>query len=243
MGIFDEYGSGEVGTATDLQDHAGKPRGAGVFGEYGSRDASIGDDGLYAIDADTFVQNGEKYRLQGVDAREIAKAYDGEWEFGQTGGVEQKDVIVALANKYGYTTAAPVLDAHGNIQRDKTESKRIIGDLVNDRGESFTDKLIREGILGTTRYSSDEQVRAKTGGQLQDAFRDQLIRQGDTSTVTAWDVASADLQNVINSDGLNRKLAPLNEAQFAAAQAASDELGLDNPYSCLLYTSPSPRDS
>ena len=192
---------------------------------YEEADTFIGNEGLYALDADTFgiAGSNERFRLEGVDAREVEKIVGGKYKFGQHGGKAQTSTIVGLANQYGFTKVRNTgrKDVHG----------REIADLVNENGESFTDKLLYEGVLGTTRFSDTEQVKTKQAGQLADLFRDQKLRQGDASGVSTWDVASADLQAFINQEGINRKLAPLNEAEFAEAQRQADELGLDNPFS------------
>ena len=186
----------------------------------------IGNEGLYAIDADTFGISGSdnRYRLAGVDAREISKIVDGDYKFGQLGGQEQKDYVIRLANRYGYTKVKPTgqVDPFG----------REIADLVNARGESFTHKLISENIVDLHKdYATIDQVTARDYGQLSDLFKTEKINRGEDTTVTAWDLAAADLNRTLSEGGLAPKLAPVNEAQFAEAERVSRELGIDNPYS------------
>ena len=186
----------------------------------------IGNDGLYAIDADTFGQVGSdtRYRLAGVDAREVEKVLGGEHRFGELGADEQRDYVIRLANRYGYTNVKST--------GQKDPFGREIADLTNAHGESFTDKLIREGVVDLHKdYATTDQVIAQDYGKLADAFRDQNIRRGEDTTISAWDLAAADIQRTIAGGGLIPKLNPLNEAEFAEAERLSRELGIDNPYS------------
>ena len=128
-------------------------------------DKNIGEN-IFAIDADTFYDRttGQKYRLPSVDAKEVGKIVDGKVKHGEHGGIEQTQAIVELANKYGYTIVKPRLDANGNPVLG--ERDRIIADLVDENGNSFSERLIREQVVGLHgKYSTNEDLKTRNIGE------------------------------------------------------------------------------
>jgi hypothetical protein len=102
------------------------------------------------VDGDTVKgQDGTLYRIQGFDAPEISKFIDGEFKMGTMGGIEAAKSLRNLANQTGYTNLK-VLD-------DDAAYDRKTAILVNDRGESFTDRIIKEDVLNPT-FQTEERL-------------------------------------------------------------------------------------
>lgn len=173
------------------------------------------NDRLSFIDADTIKDaDGKSYRLQGFDAPEISKFIDNAYKDGEAGGAIATETIARLARDRGFTNLKPVLDGNGNIQLDPW--KRQISDLTNDAGESFTKRLISEGIFQPTKYASPAEAAASQLGKAQ--------RQRDLQAGVAkddWDVARDMIEDGALQEGaksLGFKQIALNEQQLADAK-------------------------
>jgi hypothetical protein len=96
------------------------------------------------VDGDTVKSDdGTLYRIQGFDAPEMLKFLgDQGIKAGTMGGTEAAIALRNLANKTGYTTLKDT--------GEQAAYGRKTGILINDRGESFTDRIIKEGVLAPT---------------------------------------------------------------------------------------------
>ncbi len=171
------------------------------------------------IDADTLQgSDGVKYRIQGINAPEVEKVIDGEYKTGEAAGQITTDTIRNLANKQGFTTVRPVLDADGNEVKDKYD--RVITDLVNDKGESFKSKLLESGVLDPTNFTTNEDRLTSELGQLR---REQANLAG-TPADSEWDKARKLIEEGALAEGFKQygfKETAIDEAQLAAANATN----------------------
>ena len=173
----------------------------------------------YWVDGDTINKNGIKYRLAGFDTAEIEKMIlegDGLKEFmhkqGTAGGTASVKIMSELANKMGYTNLVPVLDAKGKPQKDLYG--RTLANLVNDSGQSFRQKVLTAGILGTSAYSSGLDSAISNMGAIE------RLENPNIEIKDEWDQARADIQGAEIADGkysLGVKKLAHNEAELAAA--------------------------
>lgn len=80
------------------------------------------------IDADTLQDDeGNRFRLQGIDAAEVEKVTNGKFKQGTAGGGASTEIISNLANEQGFTNLVPQFDEHGKPVRDPFG--RIVSDL------------------------------------------------------------------------------------------------------------------
>ena len=149
----------------------------------------LGGTGKSFIDADTLAdENGERYRIQGVDAGEVEKVIDGKYKLGTAGGEDTVGILSSLANEQGYTNVVPQLDDTGQPLRDPFG--RIIADLTNDKGESFKTQLLEAGAFDVNKYTTEQDVLAR---DIAEARRRQATLKGDY-TANAFDQAAADIK-------------------------------------------------
>ena len=170
------------------------------------------------IDADTLQDDeGNRFRLQGIDAGEVEKVIDGKYKLGTAGGAETTDVIRGLANEQGFTNVVPQFDEKGQPVYDRFG--RIISDLTNDKGESFRTKLLEAGAFDVNKYTTQQDIAAR---DIAEARRNRDTLSGDY-TENAFDIAAQQIEDAELADGaktLGFKRTALNEAELAAAKAA-----------------------
>ena len=170
------------------------------------------------IDADTLQDDeGNRFRLQGIDAGEVEKVIDGKHKLGTAGGAETTDVIRGLANEQGFTNVVPQFDEKGQPVYDRFG--RIISDLTNDKGESFRTKLLEAGAFDVNKYTTQQDIAAR---DIAEARRNRDTLSGDY-TENAFDIAAQQIEDAELADGaktLGFKRTALNEAELAAAKAA-----------------------
>lgn len=107
--------------------------------------------GFQFVDADTVkTPDGVLHRLQGFDAPEISKLVGGELQLGTAGGQAALAAIQEFAIKNGFTNLKELEGsaAHG----------RKLSTLVNDKGESLSNLLLKTGVFNLTPQSTPEQV-------------------------------------------------------------------------------------
>lgn len=133
------------------------------------------------VDADTVIDEdtGTRVRLAGINNRE-APSFDpktGRFKQGDFGGQLQEEINQKIAKDLGYTEL--VYDPN---KVDKY-SRATGGDLLNDKGERFSDYLLSRGLATPTQYSDNQQLNAVAVGRLERAQRaseepfDRLYRQ------------------------------------------------------------------
>ena len=180
----------------------------------------------YFVDGDTVDKGGVRYRLVGFDTPEVSKILDdGTFKEGTAGGSAATAIMSKLANDNGFTNIRPLTDGKGNIKKDFYG--RTLADLVNSSGQSFKDKILREGILGTSAYSSDLDVAKHSVGSLE-----RFYGMGSDET-TSYDLArnqmlSARIKEGEFSQGI--KKVAFDEKELAAA----NQLEQGNYYSQTL---------
>lgn len=171
------------------------------------------------IDADTLKdKKGNSFRIQGIDAPEVEKVINGQYQLGEAGGAASTDTLRRLANDRGFTNVVPVLDADGNPLKDQFD--RVIVDLKNEDGESFKSKILESGILQPGRYTSNEDRLTAELGQLR---RDQDNLEGVATEDSDWDKARKTLEKAMYEEGAKSfgfKQTAVDEAKLASLKAA-----------------------
>lgn len=103
------------------------------------------------VDADTVkTPDGVLHRLQGFDAPEITKLVGGELKLGTAGGQAALAAIQDFAIRNGFTNLKE-LDSSAAYGRK-------LSTLVNDKGESLSNLLLKTGVFNLTPQSTQEQV-------------------------------------------------------------------------------------
>ncbi len=182
------------------------------------------NDRLNFIDADTVQDNeGNLYRLQGFDAPEVSKLFDNQYKPGEAGGQVATESIARLARDRGYTNIKPVIGEDGKPMVG--QFGRPIVDLTDDAGDSFVNRVLKEGIFEPTKYASSmDMTRAALG---------QNSRERDAEVGVAkdeWDTARQMIEDGALQEGaksLGFKQTALNEQQLANAKRS----GLGNYFS------------
>ena len=176
------------------------------------------------IDADTLADGeGNRYRIQGVNAGEVEKVIGGEYTQGTAGGQVATDVVSKLATEQGYTNVTPLLNPDGTPQVD--DFGRSLADLTNDKGESFKTGLLKAGVFDVNKYTTEEDIAAR---DIAEARRNQARLDG-TFAEDAFDQAATQIKEAEIAEGAKRlgfKETALNEAQLAAAK----QMGLGHLY-------------
>ena len=171
----------------------------------------LGGTGTSFIDADTLAgQQGERYRIQGVNAGEVEKVIDGQYKLGTAGGQDTTKIISTLANEQGFTNIVPLLDDEGKPIVD--DFGRTIIDLKNDKGESLKTSLIEAGAFDINKYTTEQDIAAR---DIAEARRRQETLEGDY-TANAFDQAAVDIKEAELAEGAKQwgfKRTALNEAQ------------------------------
>lgn len=178
---------------------------------------------LSFLDGDTIVNNdsGEKYRLPGVDAAEIEKFVGGVYKPGTAGGTASAQAVRELANEYGYTNLKPRLLPNGEVERD--QFGRVIADLTDETGRTFTSKALSEGVFRPTKFSSEIDSLTYELGEARRAKQQADPNAVTDGTETAWDIARGNIQEAMAKEGFMQygvKKMARNESELAAAQRA-----------------------
>ena len=214
------------------------------------------------LDADTVQDSeGNSYRLSDVNAAEVGRVTpEGGLKFGSELGITQNKAV------------RDVIDYGGFNQLETTGKKgfydREIADLKNAQGQNLGSYLVSEDIVKPTQYTSDETIRDRS----MNLFRNRM-KQYETATTPvtqARDVVNKLLTELPHrSLGIAESREEYHAAQGFAedierteflisdlegklkqgnlspeeTQLAQEELSVLRNNYCLLYTSPSPRDS
>ena len=178
---------------------------------------------LSFLDGDTVVNNdsGEKYRLPGVDAAEIEKFIGGVYKPGTAGGTASAQAVRELANEYGYTNLKPRLLSNGEVERD--QFGRVIADLTDETGRTFTSEALSEGVFRPTKFSSEIDSLTYELGEARRAKQQADPDAITEGTETAWDIARGNIQEAMAKEGFMQygvKKMARNESELAAAQRA-----------------------
>lgn len=177
------------------------------------------------IDADTIRDaEGNSYRIRGFDAPEISKLLrneDGTPKFvsGTAGGARVTESLQRLAREQGFTNVV-------KMDEDAAYGRGTV-DLQNDRGESFTRTLIKNGVVGLQPQSTQEDINAYYTAQL---FEDEVDNKTDgVFKDTAKKVAQAIKEESYGD--LRFKEQAVNELQYALGgdEYYSSNLMFDNP--------------
>ena len=155
------------------------------------------------VDGDTVKgDDGTLYRIQGFDAPELGKFLGGKFKPGTQGGTAAAQALKNLANKTGYTNL--------KVLSEDAAYGRKTAILTNDRGESFTDRVIQEGVLDPTFQTNERTIIEKNAKEL---FGDLLPQNEDANEFSK--AAELIKQGMIQEgyDSSNFKVAALNEAQ------------------------------
>ena len=168
------------------------------------------------VDADTLVKDGQRYRIQGIDAPEVEKWVNDSYDFGTAGGAASTDIIRKLANEQGFTNVKPLLDENGEPQIDPFGRPLI--DLVDETGQSFRSRILESGVLEANRYTTNTDRLTSEWGEMR---RQQAALTGET-TDNEWDQARTKLEAAMAGEGakqLGFKRAALDETQLAFARS------------------------
>jgi len=177
----------------------------------------------YFVDGDTVDKGGVSYRLVGFDTPEISKIIeDGVLKRGTPGGNKATAIMSKLANDNGFTNIRPLTDGKGNLKKDIYN--RVLAELVDESGNSFKDKILREGILGTSAYSSDLEKAKFELGAIDRFYRLSNKNPSDYEKARQ-DMLDARIKEGEFSKGI--KNIAFDEEELAAA----NQLGLGNYYS------------
>lgn len=177
----------------------------------------------YFVDGDTVNKGGVSYRLVGFDTPEVSKIIeDGVLKRGTPGGDKATAIMSKLANDNGFTNIRPLTDSKGNLKKDMYN--RVLAELVDESGNSFKDKILREGILGTSAYSSDLEKAKFELGSIDRFYRLSNKNPSD------YDKARQDLLDARIKEGEFSK-GIKNIAFDEEELAAANQLGLGNYYS------------
>ena len=161
------------------------------------------------VDADTIRgEDGEKYRIQGMDAPEISKVLGGRYGGATAGGIETTSAMQRLAREQGFTNVVK-LD-----QRDPFGRQMI--DLRDDKGNSFTTKIISSGALESNAYTKRRDADAAT---IRSLFDDQMDRGTDTFKKGADEIRAA-IESEERSDKLFRSQA-IDELNYVRGGGSS----------------------
>ena len=172
---------------------------------------SVNED-LSFYDADTLTnKKGELFRIRGFDAPEVSKLQATGFQQGEAGGEANTEILSGLAKNQGYTNMRPVIGPDGKPQMGKFN--RPIVDLVNDAGESFSDRLLAEGLQDPSKYTDDTQRLTSLLGQNQ---RQREVLAGTPQD--EWGQAKAKLEQAELEEGaksLGFKQTASNEVELA----------------------------
>ena len=176
-------------------------------------DYDIGDSGYKFIDGDTFrnKETNESVRFEGIDIEEVEKVLkDKGYIMGESGGQVAKQYIASLANRYGYTQV--------KVKDEDAGYGRKVGDLVNDKGESFQNLLISSGIakptfIGrTTKTMSDDDYSRYLHGVADRSIADPYRKKSDIE-IASQIIKAASLEST-GGEIIAKKRA-LNEAEYS----------------------------
>ena len=182
---------------------------------------ALGGTGAVFIDADTLHRGDEKFRIQGINAPEVEKVIKGDYKLGTAGGEQYTKSISDLANEQGFTNITPLLDENGNPQVD--DFGRTLAQLTNEAGDSFAQRALESGLFDVNKYTNESDALAS---RIAEARRDRdNLDILNAPQADAWDQARVKLEEAILEEGGKQR-------GFK-----------QTPNTCLLYTSPSPRDS
>ena len=175
------------------------------------------------IDADTVRDSdGNKYRIQGMDAPEISKIIDGQVTASTAGGYEVTSSIQKLAREQGFTNVV-LLD-----QKDPFGRQMV--DLQDSKGNSFTNRVISSGALESNAYT---QAQDTLDAEIHALFGDQVESSNDE-----FKEAAASIQQAIQAESRENKLfreAAINELDYlrsggsSLSGMASANLEFDDP--------------
>ena len=162
---------------------------------------TIGNDGLVAIDGDTVETPhfDKPIRLSGYDTGETSKWIDGEMKLGTAGGETQQEVLARLANEHGFTDVKLQLDSSGKPIIDGTNT-RYVGDLINDKGQSWERMLLSKGIVEPTRFTSDAN---RALYNLEKSKRTQAYSAG-VYEEDSWDQAREEILDALDHEGYRK---------------------------------------
>ena len=176
-------------------------------------DYDIGDSGYKFIDGDTFrnKETNESVRFEGIDIEEVEKVLkDKGYIMGESGGQVAKHYIASLANRYGYTQV--------KVKDKDAGYGRKVGDLVNDKGESFQNLLISSGIakptfIGRTdKTMSDDDYSRYLHGVADRSIADPYRKKSDIE-IASQIIKAASLEST-GGEIIAKKRA-LNEAEYS----------------------------
>ena len=184
-------------------------------------------------DADTLTnKDGELFRLKGFDAPEISKLRAGEFEAGEAGGAAATETLAGLAKEQGYTNMRPVIGPDGKPVIG--EFGRPIVDLTNEAGESFTDRVLAEGIFDPTKYTDTRQQNVALLGEAERRKEKLQGTQQDAWSLAEEKLRQAELEEGAKSLGFKqqanneKELAQLRQAGLGDRYVSTSTM-VDNP--------------
>ena len=161
-----------------------------------------GTDDYSFVDADTLRDKEDKrYRIQGIDAPEQTKlnSETGEaWSLGTAGAGVATQEIMKLANDQGFNNVVKTgkFDPHN----------REIIRLTNERGQDFTNQLVKSGALQTNQYTTQKDILSANVGEF--------LRGSKDYQKTDWDKGA---------DAINQAIADETHDEIRFKQAAVTE--------------------
>ena len=184
-------------------------------------------------DADTLTnKDGELFRLRGFDAPEISKLRKDGFEAGEAGGAAATETLAGLAKEQGYTNMRPVIGKDGKPVVG--EFGRPIVDLTNEAGESFTDRVLAEGIFDPTKYTDTRQQNVALLGEAERRKERLQGTQQDEWSLAQEKLRQAELEEGAKSLGFKqqanneRELAQLRQAGLGDRYVSTSTM-VDNP--------------
>lgn len=118
----------------------------------------MADDFIF-VDYDTIFHNGERKRIQGIDAPEVWNWSQNGVSLAEPGGTEAASKAANLAQAGGFLN---ILDLD-----EKDARNRPLIRLINSKGDDFSDKTYLEGVISTGDYSDSRAKQMYLEGETQ----------------------------------------------------------------------------
>ena len=134
-----------------------------------SANITVDDKPFYVYDGDTVInqETGERFRMPNYDTGELSRIGEefGEMHIGSFTGPAEKEAVTNVINEGGFNRLVST--------PDQTEDKygRTVKDLVNESGESLSDYLQRERVVGRSKFMTKKQQDLRILGEFADRLK------------------------------------------------------------------------
>ena len=154
-----------------------------------SADITVDNKPYYVYDGDTVInqETGERVRMPNYDTGELSRIGEefGEMHIGSFIGPAEKKAVTNVINEGGFNRLISTTD--------QTEDKygRKVMDLVNESGESLSDYLQRERVVGRSKFMTKKQQDLRVLGEFADKLK------ADGAPLSAGDKARELVNSVV----------------------------------------------